>query len=182
MPWKTDTLMEKRMELVSLARSGEFTVSELAERFEVSRKTAHKWIDRYEDGGTENLIDRSRAPKHSPQRTSKEVERLILRIKRAHSTWGTKKIRVLLARDHGIESPPAVSTVGEILKRHGLVRKKRRRAGVYPAANRELTDAVIHRDRILVARRIWLYRPTLFTSRGKSDRESGQRVERSKEE
>jgi len=50
MPWKPETLMEKRMELVTLATSGEFTVSELAERFEVSRKTAHKWISRYESG------------------------------------------------------------------------------------------------------------------------------------
>ncbi|NRB74190.1 MAG: DDE-type integrase/transposase/recombinase [Verrucomicrobiales bacterium] len=141
MPWKTGTLMEKRNELVSLARNEEFMVTELSKRFEVSRKTAHKWISRYEEGGPECLVDRSRAPKHSPQRTSKELERLMLRLKRGHPTWGAKKIRVLLERDHGVESPPAVGTIGEIMKRHGLVKKRRRRPGVYPALNEELTEA-----------------------------------------
>jgi len=141
MPWKPDTLMEKRLELVSLAVSGEFSVSELAQRFGVSCKTAHKWIKRYKEGGAANLCDRSRAPKSSPQRTAAEVERLIVRIRRKRPSWAGKKIRELLERDHGVERPPAVSTIDEILKRHGLVKKRRRRPGVYRVQNEELSAA-----------------------------------------
>jgi hypothetical protein len=37
MPWKTPTPMEQRHELVLLAKSGEFTVTELCKRFAISR-------------------------------------------------------------------------------------------------------------------------------------------------
>ena len=141
MPWTDLTPMDQRLELVTLARSGEFTVTELASRFGVSKKTAHKWISRFEAGGAKALKDQSRAPRHSPRKTPDDVERLIVKLKRAHPTWGPKKIQVLAERDHGVGSPPATSTIGEILKRHGLVRKRRRRSGVYPRPNEELTEA-----------------------------------------
>lgn len=133
--------MDQREQLVVLASTGEYTVTELAARFGISLKTAHKWIGRYKAGGLSNLCDRSRAPRHSPQRTDKAVERLILKLKRRHPTWAGKKIRVILKRDHGVEKPPAVSTIGEILKRHGLVTRRRRRPGTYPAGNTNLTEA-----------------------------------------
>ncbi len=45
----------------------------------------------------------------------------------------------MLEKKHGVEAPPACSTIGEILRRHGLSVKRRRRPGVYPALNEELT-------------------------------------------
>jgi len=51
MPWTDLAPMDQRLELVTLARSGEFTVIELDLRFSVSRKTTHQWISRYEVGG-----------------------------------------------------------------------------------------------------------------------------------
>lgn len=38
MPWTDLTPMDQRLELVTLARSGEFTVTELASRFGVTKK------------------------------------------------------------------------------------------------------------------------------------------------
>jgi hypothetical protein len=46
---------------------------------------------------------------------------VIVSEKRLHLTWGPKKIQRVLLVKHGLESPPAVSTVGEVLKRHGMV-------------------------------------------------------------
>lgn len=40
---------------------------------------------------------------------------------------------------HGIESPPARSTIGEILRRHGLSVERRRKPGMYVALNDGLT-------------------------------------------
>lgn len=76
--------MEQRHEIVLLAKSGEFTVTELCERFGISRKTAYKWIARYEEFGPLGLADRSRAPKHSPQRTPDVVEQLVTSRRREH--------------------------------------------------------------------------------------------------
>ncbi len=64
------------------------------------------------------MVDGCRAPHSVPLRT----ERLIVSERRLHPTWGPKKLRVVLERKHAIEAPPAVSTLGEILKRNGMVR------------------------------------------------------------
>jgi len=71
----------------------------------------HKWIDRFERDGLEGLADRHRAPKNSPQKTADEVESIITAERRLHPTWGAKKLYKLLLRDHGIETPPARSTI-----------------------------------------------------------------------
>ena len=43
--------MEQKQRFINLAQSGRFTVSELSEEFEITRKTGHKWLLRYAGGG-----------------------------------------------------------------------------------------------------------------------------------
>ncbi len=123
--------MEQKQRFVSLAGSHHFTMKELCEQFGISRKTGYKWVARYAEGGMKGLVEHSRAPKSVTCRTSDEVERLICGEKRLHPTWGPKKIQRVLHTKHGLETPPAVSTVGEVLKRHGMVAEQRRRGGVF---------------------------------------------------
>jgi transposase len=51
MPWKEMTMMDERMKLISEYLSEDYSLSELARRRGVSRKTAYKWIERYEESG-----------------------------------------------------------------------------------------------------------------------------------
>ena len=139
MPWKTVLPTEERQRFVALAASDRYTVSELCEEFGISRKTGHKWLARYAMDGARGLADRSRAPKSSSARTPADVERLIVAERRLHPTWGPKKIRRALAVKHGLGRPPATSTVGEVLKRNGLVKSRRRRAGKFRVDRGELT-------------------------------------------
>jgi len=138
MPWKTVSPLEEKQQFVSLAVNGRYTVTELCEEFGISRKTGHKWLRRHGEGGMSGLEDRSRAPKNVTSRTADEVERLIVGERRLHPTWGPKKIRRVLETKHGLESPPAVSTVGAVLTRHGMV-KARRRRGAFKVERGELT-------------------------------------------
>ena len=102
MPWKNELPMEQKQRFINLAQSGRFTVSELSEEFGITRKTGHKWLLRYAGGGMKGLEERSRAPKKVSNRTSEEVERLIVSEKRQHMTWGPKKIqRVLMIKSKG---------------------------------------------------------------------------------
>ena len=123
--------MEQKLKFVSLAGSARFSITELCQEFGISRKTGHKWIKRYGQDGQKGLEERSRAPKSVANRTAEEVERLICGEKRLHPTWGPKKIHRILTTKHGLENPPAVSTVGEVLKRHGMVAERKRRGGVF---------------------------------------------------
>ena len=91
MPWKNELPMEQKQRFINFAQSGRFTVSELCEEFGITRKTGHKWLLRYAVGGMKGLEERSRAPKKVSNRTSEEVERLIVSEKRQHMTWGAKE-------------------------------------------------------------------------------------------
>lgn len=132
--------MEEMARFVMLARSDRFTITELCEQFGISRKTAYKHLDRFAAEGMKGLQARSHRPHNFPQRTDDSVEHLILAERRQHRTWGPKKLRKVLEVKHGIDSPPACSTIGEILRRHGLSVRRRRRAGVYPSSHHGLTD------------------------------------------
>ena len=141
MPWKNVLPMEEKQRFVSLAQSGHFTVSELCEEFGISRKSGHKWLGRYASAGMAGLQERSRAPKKVTNRTEEAVERIIVSEKRHHPTWGPKKIQRVLTTKHGIERAPVVSTVGEVLKRHGMVEERRRRGGIFKVERGERTEA-----------------------------------------
>lgn len=139
MPWNIITPMEEIIRFVTLANSGRFTVTELCEQFGISRKTGYKHLERYADGGLRALQPRSHRAHSFPQRTDESVEALILAERRLHRTWGPKKLHKILEVKHSIESPPAQSTIGAILRRHGLSVPSRRRPGVYRALNDGLT-------------------------------------------
>ena len=48
MPWNEVTVKEQRQNFIRDYRLGYYTISDLAESFGISRKTAYKWIDRWE--------------------------------------------------------------------------------------------------------------------------------------
>ena len=56
--------MSERMAMIMEHLQGGYSTAALARRYGVSRKTAHKWIDRHEQEDWEGLQERSRAPLH----------------------------------------------------------------------------------------------------------------------
>lgn len=139
MPWQNVTPMEEIIRFVSLAQTDRFTITDLCEQFGISRKTAYKHLERYALLGLAGLQPRSHCPLTCPQATDESVVAAILAARRQHRTWGPKKLRRVLELRHGCATPPAESTIGAILRRHGLSVRRRRRPGVYHALNAELT-------------------------------------------
>jgi transposase InsO family protein len=68
-----------------------------------------------------------------PNQTPVAIEEAVLELRQAHMTWGPRKLKRILERDQPGRAWPATSTMGEIVKRAGLVvaRKKRRRTEPY---------------------------------------------------
>lgn len=131
--------MEEKQQFISLLSSGHFTMSALCETFEISRKTGHKWKNRHAAHGMAGLAPQSSAPKSVTCRTDESVEKLIVTERRLHPTWGAKKIRHILGTKYGVKNPPVVSTVGEVLKRYGMVKTRRKRAGIFKVERGTLT-------------------------------------------
>lgn len=129
MPWKETHVEEERMRFVAacLDEDGDWTMNELCEAFGISRKTGYKWQERHAAFGLDGLKDRSRAPRTCPNAVPAAVVERLLAVRRQHRFWGPRKIVAWLRRREAAIGWPAASTAGEILKRHGLVRPRRRR-------------------------------------------------------
>jgi len=134
MPWEVSDVMEQRFRLVERYRDSGEGISELARRFQVSRKTVYKWLQRYELGGVEGLRDHSRRPMVQAARTPGEIEAWITDLRRTHPSWGPRKLRAWLARKHPEQRWPAESTMGLILERHGLNGRRVKRRHATPSA------------------------------------------------
>jgi transposase InsO family protein len=118
MPWRDWTVKAEREAFVALASRPGANVSALCRRFEVSRSNGSKWLRRYRLEGLEGLAERSRRPKASPGRTLEAMEAAVLEVRAgSNEAWGARKIDVVLRR-RGM-TPPALSTITEILRRHG---------------------------------------------------------------
>lgn len=129
MPWKASTPMSERMAFVSRLLNGE-RMTELCAEYGISRKTGYKFRDRYAKLGPAGLYEISRRPRSSPGTTPVEVQQLLIGARRAHPTWGPRKLIALLARSHRGVPLPAPSTAGGILARAGLVKPRHRRRRV----------------------------------------------------
>ena len=129
MPWKETCVMNERTMLISDHLSQEFSLSEMARRRGISRKTAYKWIERYRQRGPEGLKELPRAAHHHPNAISSEMKQRILDWKERRPLWGAPKIQSKLK---GLADCPAESTVSNVLKRHGWVRQVRRRRRATP--------------------------------------------------
>lgn len=136
MPWTETDAVTQRHKFILAHEEGLFSMTELCTRFGISRKTGYKWLRRYEADGVRGLIGRSRAPHTCPHRTPEPVRRVVIEARKAHPRWGPRKLLDYLRPRHPNVAFPAPSTVGDILKREGLVtpRRKRRRP-VHPGAS-----------------------------------------------
>lgn len=132
MPWKETAPVFERVRFIDDYLSGFYTISELASMYEVSRKTLYKWLARHDENGVRGLEDRSRAPLR-PVAISDDVRSEILGFRRRFPFMGPRKIVARLSELHPDTAWPAPSTIGDLLKREGLVRARRRhRPPVYP--------------------------------------------------
>lgn len=126
MPWKETDRMCERVKFISSFLEEEGSFTELCEIYGVSRKTGYKWVRRYEEGGLEALRDQSRARLCHPNATSEDTVQRILELRGKHPTWGPKKLLVVLERRYPGVGLPSKSTIGEILRRNGMIKKRRR--------------------------------------------------------
>jgi putative transposase len=119
MGWKGVTVMDQRVRFIAEYLKDYFPFNELCLQFTISRKTGYKWVERYEEGGSPALTDRSRRPHSSPYATDDMVIEAIVQARGKHPTWGPKKLLEILTPRY--PDLPAVSTAADILKRKGLI-------------------------------------------------------------
>ena len=125
MPWKKVNAMEERARFIMEFSSGRDSFTSICRKYGISRETGYKWVQRFKKSGC--IEEHSRAPHTCPHKTPEETVRLLLLLREENPCWGPKKLVKILSDEYGIDVPPAPSTAGEILKKHGLITESRKR-------------------------------------------------------
>ena len=100
-------------------------VTEVADRYGVSRQSVHAWLRRYRNEGPSGLADRSHKVQQHPWQIPADLESAICELRRAHKRWGPKRLVFEMGRrGHGVVTR---STVYRVLVRNGLIEPKSRR-------------------------------------------------------
>ena len=125
MPWRENCAMDERIRFIGEQASGLWTMTELCERYEISRRTGYKWLDRYRAEGAAGLMERSRAPHRHGRSTASDLAQAIIDLRRERPSWGPRKIIAKLSARDPSAAWPSASTAGSILDRAGLVSRRR---------------------------------------------------------
>lgn len=120
MPWKEVTSMSEKKKFVELAILPNANISLLCKQFGISRKTGYKILKSFHKHGWKGLENRSRRPHNSKNKTSADIEELILSVRNIHPGWGGEKLKEYL-ENKGVTNLPTEKTFDRILKRHGLI-------------------------------------------------------------
>jgi len=130
MAWKNSCIKDEKLMFISDWLKKEFTHTVLCARYGISRPTGYLLINRYMKEREGAFNERSREPHNIPHKTSYKIEKYLLTLKYRYPKWGPAKIRDFLIAEKIKGKWPAASTIGELFKRHGLVKKRRLRKKV----------------------------------------------------
>jgi transposase-like protein len=86
------SVVEQRYHAVMEVLAGGVPVTEVAERYGVSRQSVHTWIRRYQADGLVGLSDRSHRPAYQPRQLAAEVEAQLVGMRPAHPPWGPRRL------------------------------------------------------------------------------------------
>jgi putative transposase len=136
MPWKETCVLDEKVRFINDWLAGEEPMIMLCARYGISRKTGYELVHRYEAAGATGLAPRSRAPHRHGRAMAAGMREAILDLRDERRHWGPKKLRARLAALHPETAWPAASTIGELLRREGLVEPRRRRRAPLPGTPR----------------------------------------------
>jgi transposase InsO family protein len=113
-----------------LASKSGSNMSDLCHRFNITRRTGYKWLQRYHEKGLLGLIDKSRRPDHFPNQTLEEIDQYVVGLRKSDPEWGAKKLHKILYRHQELgkytySTVPCKNTITKILKRNGLISPNR---------------------------------------------------------
>ena len=118
------SVVEQRYRAVLEVAAG-VPVTEVAERYGVSRQSVHAWLRRYRQDGPCGLEDRSHRVRAHPWQIPAGLEAAVCELRRAHRSWGPK--RLVFEMDRRGYGTVTRSTVYRTLVRNGLIEPRSRR-------------------------------------------------------
>ncbi len=132
LPWNDTSPESEQIRFIKRWHEGRVTFAQVCSQFGISRKTGYKRLRRFESNGWDGVGDYSSAPHRRPNKTPQAISERLISERHRYPTWGPKKLVARLRAEEPEVAWPAPSTVGGILDREGLVRRRRRRRHTAP--------------------------------------------------
>jgi putative transposase len=126
MPWKESSPVSERLRFVQACLDRRVKIVEICQQFGISEKTGYKVLARFREFGEAGLVERSSARVHQPHRLDAKIAARIIALRRQHPLYGAAMLRDWLMQHEPKRPWPAASTIGDLLKREGLIRPRRR--------------------------------------------------------
>lgn len=119
MPWLETDVRDQRIQFVIAASRSDANMTATCRAFGISRKTGYKWLRRHDEAGSvAELVDHSRRPHRSPQRTGGAITARVVALRTQYG-WAGEKLAPFLDAE-GITIAPR--TIDRIIAREGLTR------------------------------------------------------------
>jgi transposase InsO family protein len=119
------SMLEQRYLAVREVLDTGATVTDVATRHGVDRRTLHRWLLRYANDGIGALAEKSSKPDRCPHQISPVVEARIISMRTVHPGWGPRTILSKLRKE--FDDVPSRSAIYRCLVRHKLIQPKARR-------------------------------------------------------
>jgi transposase InsO family protein len=123
--------MSERLAFIQRSIHRGESILDVCAEFGISEKIGHKWLARFAVEGPAGLADRSHARHGQAHQVAPAVAARIIALRKRHPLYGPVMLRDWLRQHEPSVQWPAASTIGELLKRAGLVRSARRRGGTH---------------------------------------------------
>ena len=130
MTWRNTNAKNEKIKFIGEWLKDEVKFSDICRKYNISRKTGYKLIERYKREGEKAVQEKSHACHNHPNKTQEPIKQRIIELKHIYPKWGPDKLRNWLQRNAPDINWPAISTVGDILKKNGLVQARRYRKHV----------------------------------------------------
>jgi transposase InsO family protein len=127
--WERSVTEQRYNAVLEVLEAG-LPVTQVADRYGVSRQSVHAWVNRYRAGGLDGLADRSHRPNRCPHQLAAAVEARVCELRRQHPGWGPQRLRHELERRR-VEPLPSRTATYRALVRNQLTTpdgRRRRRA------------------------------------------------------
>jgi len=124
--------MDEKVAFVTEWMQEQCSFAELCRSFNISRTLGYRYRRRYLTDGYAGLELLSKAPRVVWNRTPATIEQAIVQLRKSKPRYGALKILKLLEAQFDPGLLPAVSTTDLILKRNGLVKKRKRVHRIVP--------------------------------------------------
>ena len=113
-----------RYKAINLYRSGDYSLKQICEIFEINRSTFYRWRKNYQPHKVQSLEEKSRRPQRVRPKVVRnhQVERQVCQIRKKFPYFGKEKIKRILERYYSIVI--SASSVGRILTQYRSVLPK----------------------------------------------------------